>query len=161
MGDRRIITTEQWQNEFFPIQNPVTGEEYFETYGSDYDAVRKADSNKIWTEVEDDFGDLVILPGFHFVNRMRYYITTLPFNKNIEVSDIEYINRDKAIDICLELNKKLKLNYPEDLVFKYYIGDEEISVSKAEHICITMFEEHGSISESDMLKINDYYSMLK
>lgn len=157
------IQFEKWEELYVPLINPNNPNEeiFFETFGEDFDFVRKADSNKVWTEVENDFGDLVILSGFHFVNRMRHYITTLPFKEDLEVSDIEYISREESINICLELNKELNLKYPEELIMKYYMGDGDISVSKAEHIAITLFEENGSISDSNMLKINNHYSMLK
>jgi hypothetical protein len=157
------ILFEDWQKKYNPIINTNNPNEeiFFETFGEDFDTVRQSDPTKVWSEVEDDYGDLVILPGFHFVNRMRYYLTEKSYDENIEIIDSEYITNNQAILYCQEINKKLDLGYSTELILRYFNGEDSISVSKAEHIAITMFEENGDISESDVLKINNYYSMLK
>jgi hypothetical protein len=46
----------------------------FETYGKDLDGVRKTHSQHIWTLLDCN-GRLVIVAGYHLVNRMNYLIT--------------------------------------------------------------------------------------
>tara|TARA_R110002051_G_scaffold142245_2_gene215450 strand:+ start:983 stop:1288 length:306 start_codon:yes stop_codon:yes gene_type:complete len=53
---------------------------YFETYGEDLDYVKKHDTKFIWTLVEVD-GNLYIIQGFHWVNRMNYLIASKPYVK--------------------------------------------------------------------------------
>lgn len=50
----------------------------FETYGPELDYVRQQDPSRIWTLVDGDDGDQYILSGFHFVNRLGYFISTAP-----------------------------------------------------------------------------------
>lgn len=50
----------------------------FETYGKDIEHVIKvADQNpkRVWTLVDGENDDLLLLNGFHYVNRIHYYIT--------------------------------------------------------------------------------------
>ena len=46
----------------------------FETYGEDLERVRQTHSRHIWTLLDCD-GKLVIVAGYHLVNRMNYLIT--------------------------------------------------------------------------------------
>lgn len=49
----------------------------YETYGCDIDAVRAADPARVWTLLEAD-GVLFITSGYHFVNRLGYFLTANP-----------------------------------------------------------------------------------
>lgn len=76
---------ESWWDEFVPTgepeanSGPCIGEtpRMFETYGRDLEAVRaqhQKDPTKVWTLLDCD-GDLYIGAGFHYVNRIGYFIT--------------------------------------------------------------------------------------
>jgi hypothetical protein len=48
----------------------------FETFGPEFDFVQSRSSECVWTLVESDNGDLIlIVPGIHVVNRLGYLIT--------------------------------------------------------------------------------------
>ena len=49
----------------------------FETYGDEVEFVRRADPRTVWTLVEAD-GDLSLLSGFRYVNRIGYLISRVP-----------------------------------------------------------------------------------
>lgn len=51
----------------------------FETFGPELDFVKTQPENTIWTLLDDDDGNPVIIQGFHFVNRIGYYITKIPW----------------------------------------------------------------------------------
>jgi len=55
-------------------------DQYFETYGEDLEYVKKHDTKFIWTLIEVD-GNLYIIQGFHWVNRMNYLIASKPYIK--------------------------------------------------------------------------------
>ena len=92
------MTEAEWETQFKPIKNHLDdnaswqNEEgegiMFETYGNELDFVRekcKQNPRCIWTLMdseEDD--DCVVVEGFHFVNRIGYFITEKPFKNNIE-----------------------------------------------------------------------------
>ena len=77
---------EDFLSTYKPIRNGLApnasfGGRIFETFGSEYEAVRQAheiDSRCIWTLLDCD-GAEVIASGWHFVNRMGYFICTVPF----------------------------------------------------------------------------------
>jgi hypothetical protein len=59
------------------VVNVKDGSEYFETYGDDLEFVHKADPDHVWTVVDVD-GNLIVVPGFHYVDRFLYIITEEP-----------------------------------------------------------------------------------
>ena len=76
----KFYTYDTWFDTFKPIKNKITnGEDYhFETYGEEYDFVKTANPNNVWTEVDGDSGTYII-SGWHYVNRIHYYITENPW----------------------------------------------------------------------------------
>ena len=75
---------DEWVSEYEPG-------EMLETYGDDYEkvmAMYEEEPNRIWTLLDCD-GKLIIGSGWHWVNRMGYYITkgVVPDMVSIEVED--------------------------------------------------------------------------
>jgi len=50
----------------------------FETYGDEVDFVKEQDPDCIWTYGDGDDGGSSIWNGWHFVNRLGYFITEVP-----------------------------------------------------------------------------------
>jgi hypothetical protein len=50
----------------------------FETYGQELAFIRRQDLRTVWTLVDGDDGDLYVLSGFHYVNRIGYLVSTVP-----------------------------------------------------------------------------------
>ena len=76
----KFYTYSAWEKEFQPITNSIrnNGDLAFETYGEEVEFVQKADNKYIWTEVDGDSGTYLVA-GYHYVNRIQYYITTNPW----------------------------------------------------------------------------------
>lgn len=77
----KFYTYASWVDTFKPITNSITNEPNsitFETYGEEQELVRNTDPKFIWTEVDGDSGTY-IMAGYHYVNRIQYYITTNPW----------------------------------------------------------------------------------
>lgn len=77
-----------FQEKYKPQYNHINGsrDEYnhsFETYGAELDYVREQDSNRIWTRVQADFSDIIVA-GYHYVNRLEYYVTEVPWTNEDE-----------------------------------------------------------------------------
>jgi len=72
----KFYTYSSWFDTFKPIKNHLTNniDIHFETYGDEVEFVQKADNKYIWTEVDGDEGTYIVA-GYHFVNRIHYYIT--------------------------------------------------------------------------------------
>ena len=78
------LTYEEWVEQYKPIcdfdGNPIA----YETYGEDIDIIRKFDPEFIWTWT--DGGDYsVITNGISYVNRMNYYICTVPYDLDVTI----------------------------------------------------------------------------
>lgn len=68
-----------WEEKFKPIPNHIEkGTMMFETFGKELDFVRSCPPSNVWTLLDVD-GDLCLSEGFHFVNRLGYYITEIPY----------------------------------------------------------------------------------
>lgn len=50
----------------------------FETYGEELAFVRQQDPATIWTIIDGEDGDLYVISGFHFVNRIGYLVSKTP-----------------------------------------------------------------------------------
>jgi hypothetical protein len=55
----------------------------FETYGEEFEFVRRQDPLKVWTLVDGDDGDMYVISGLHFVNRVGYLLSTIPVPEDV------------------------------------------------------------------------------
>lgn len=82
---------EDWVMEFRPIKNHIdTNASFeghmFETYGDEEEFVKNyPDPNCVWTYADGDDGGTYIFNGWHFVNRIAYFITEVPCPENIDI----------------------------------------------------------------------------
>jgi hypothetical protein len=77
----KFYTYQSWVDTFKPIKNKISNDPdsiTFETYGEEQELVRTTDPKFIWTEVDGDSGTYIVA-GYHYVNRIQYYITTNPW----------------------------------------------------------------------------------
>ena len=77
---------EAWEAKYQPIKNHIASEkgeddDKFETYGRELEyvlSVANTEPRRVWTLVEGDDGNLYIVDGYHFVNRLNYFVTKEP-----------------------------------------------------------------------------------
>jgi len=75
-----------WEEKYKPVRNHFEDSDKFETYGEELEFVRAQDPRCVWTLVDGDDGNLYIVDGYHFVNRINYFVTEVPFEgKFLEV----------------------------------------------------------------------------
>lgn len=92
------LTVDQWSETFKPKVNHLDdnasfddgeGGIMFETYGPELEYVRSVvleDERLVWTYMDGDNGPL-ITNGYHLVNRIGYFIGTIPWTEDVyEVS---------------------------------------------------------------------------
>ena len=79
---------DEWNNKYHPINNDLDDEAMLDTLL--LPILLKIDKHFVWTVVDGENDKLIILPGFHYVNRLGYYATDNPWedkDKNMEVID--------------------------------------------------------------------------
>ena len=108
----KLYTYDKWVEEFQPMPNHLRNQDNglemtYETYGDEVEYVKLQDDNHIWTEVDGDFGTYII-SGWHYVNRIHYYITNRPWKEDIEVPTWSYRECD-----CIDDNGDYKNDCPE------------------------------------------------
>ena len=74
---------DEWCEKYKPIQNHIdTNASFdgamFETYGDEVAFVKEQDGSYIWTYGDGDDGGSYVWNGWHFVNRIGYFITEVP-----------------------------------------------------------------------------------
>ena len=68
----------------------------FETYGEELEFVKRQDPLTVWTLVDGEDGDLYVISGPHFVNRIGYLVSTIPFAEGMTVQVRIEMERDDA-----------------------------------------------------------------
>jgi hypothetical protein len=136
----KFMTYDKWEEIYKPIKNTISKYPddsliHFETYGEEVEFVKAQHAinpKTIWTEVDGDSGTF-ILSGWHFVNRIHYYITENPFEDEdtevptwmyrecdcVEQNDGEYDEEctecnEGSIDIPCDTLEDLKAIYGEE-----------------------------------------------
>ena len=107
----QFMTYDYWAENYKPIKNHLVKYDQltFETYGEEVEFVQKADNKYIWTEVDGDSG-CYIIAGYHWVNRIHYYITEKPWeDENTEIPTWAYRQCD-----CCDLEEFEEIGYNPD-----------------------------------------------
>ena len=99
-------TFEFWLEEFKPITNHIDDNAsfdgiMFETYGEEVEFVKQQDPRCIWTYGDGDDGGSYIWNGWHFVNRIGYFITEVPCPENTEIQ-VQVSEQDYFCENCHE-----------------------------------------------------------
>lgn len=84
------IKYDEWVKKYKPIPHPDSqnGYLFYETFGDDYEMVKNANPNNVWTLVQAD-EDLIIINHFAWVNRVNYLITEVPYDPNEQIEVID------------------------------------------------------------------------
>ena len=164
---------EQFEEKYKPIKNPFLEDTpysgyFFETYGKELEFLKTKNELQIWTLISGDYETDWIIPGYHFVDRQGYFITTNPWNKEeeftLEVDVNEHFTREEAIKYCKDFFDSNSIYIPTEVILKIYQeeNDSEITVGEAKYTAIEIYEDYFSEEFSDNLQdlIHDYYSQL-
>ena len=85
------LTWNEWEEKFKPIKNHITKypepeAEYssFETFGAEVEYVQtKIDERLVWTFSDGDMCTY-LSNGYHYINRINYYVCTVPYEEDVE-----------------------------------------------------------------------------
>ena len=90
------MTEDEFNARYTTVDNHITGEWFFETYGEELDYIKSLDERYVWTYQDDDEGFPCYTAGYHIVNRIGYIVTKQPWSdKNEFVALVS--EEDKAI----------------------------------------------------------------
>jgi hypothetical protein len=85
MNNERFIEMDldEWAAIYKPIKNHIDTNssfdgEMFETYGDELEFVKAQDEDRIWMYGDGDDGGCYIWNGWHYINRIGYFITSVP-----------------------------------------------------------------------------------
>lgn len=71
------------QDEWVDIFKPHMDNEDLKRYWNEVDVIQEAiDNNTIWTQLDAD-GEVIIVNGYHHVNRMDYFITEVSYDPDV------------------------------------------------------------------------------
>ena len=170
----KTITFDTFFEEYKPQLNHFTSspdnDNYtFETFGEELEYVKKQNNKQIWTTIDHENEEVWLIPGFHLVNRMNYYITTKEWESEyIQVNDNEMCSVEDAIEHCIvfasrefgiELNwNDVNKHFQKNLDFTF---DNEMTTGRAKYTAIAYYEDslNKEIEEFEDL-IHDYYNQL-
>jgi len=88
------MSEDEWREKYKPIKNHLDDNAswnglMFETYGDEHEFVKSTildkDYTYIWTYCHGDNNSSYISSGYHWINRLGYLITEIPFDKNEEI----------------------------------------------------------------------------
>ena len=82
-----------WEKLFRPVSDG-TGPRMFDWFDADLEEIRRADPACVWTELDNTD----IVSGWHFVNRVNYYITEVPCPPALFVTVIDEDYFDERAD---------------------------------------------------------------
>lgn len=88
-----MMNYDEWCEHYKPIKNHIDpnagfGGEMFETYGAEVEFVKEQDPSKIWTVLTGDDGGLYLCSGWHYVNRLGYFVTEVPLESDKDSLEI-------------------------------------------------------------------------
>lgn len=124
------ITYEEWENKYEPLKNPLNSDApyngcMFETCGEELNYIKQSNIKPcfIWTLIDCENEEQYIVPGFHLVNRVGYFITwKYPENDDVEVNLNEMITVGAAKYACIEFLESLGIpeEQYEDLIHDFF-----------------------------------------
>lgn len=85
-----VLTWQQWEEIYKPIPNPsdTSGDTIsFDTEGKDLEEVSKYPENQIWTGKDGGGIYTEIISGMHLTDRLEYYITQVPWDRDLCVTN--------------------------------------------------------------------------
>lgn len=158
------LTIKQWRELYQTIVNTNDSID-FETYGEDLDFIRSQNNNHVWTEVLCDDEETYIVPGYHLVNRLMYFVTKKPWSdENIEVNCNEMVDLEQAAQLCINFLRLIGYEIPILIIAKHFVKSEEemLSVGKAKYMALNLYKEHfgKELTSEEEDELHDFYSQI-
>jgi hypothetical protein len=89
------ISVIEWVKRFKPVRNPSSSDpgfwgHMFETFGADLEYMKStvSDDRHLWTMVDGEGRSLYLFNGVHWVNRLGYFVTEVPWEGEVNIYDV-------------------------------------------------------------------------
>ena len=86
------LTDDVWERQFKPMNNQIVpaNELQYETYGEEVSHVHMMNlKRQVWTCIEGDGGQLTIVSGMAYVNRLYYYVCEVPYEPDTDYEVVD------------------------------------------------------------------------
>jgi hypothetical protein len=87
------LTWEEWVEQYKPRTDEFGDPKMFDTHGEEGKSAASTPNDLVWTYLEGDTGTL-ITEGYHYVNRLGYYLTEKPSLPNTSY-EIDYVAHEE------------------------------------------------------------------
>jgi len=109
MTDNYIELTEDEFDAHYPLKpnhlNPSAGWALgdaggclFETHGQEFAFVKRQHPRTVWTLLDGEDGDMYLVNGLHFVNRLGYLLSTILAPDNVTIQVLLPMSKDDEND---------------------------------------------------------------
>lgn len=146
-----------WERTYRPVKNEIEPSDVFngimfETYGAEFEFVRAAKPNHVWTYVTGDNCEDIIVAGLHYVNREGYFITELPWKdgtESFQFGDGDPTDAEGAADefINYELGQEWKMEWaampPEERVARVHDYAETVGLEDQTPAIIALIDKQA------------------
>lgn len=156
-----IIQYDDWKEKYIPIENELVDDSpysktMFETYGKEIEFVLTYKHENIWTLIDGDQNNSWIVPGYHMVNILGYFITKTPWtDEDILVNDNELINVNKCSKIGLDFIREHLNIHETSIKESFRLSQKAIAFYLAEYADDGGM--HGNITTHDLESIITEY----
>ena len=102
---------DEWFDKYKPIKNHIDETSsfdghMFETYGEEVEFVKAQEENRIWMYGDGDDGEGHIWNGWHYINRIGYFITEVPCPADTDIQ----VNLNDYYYFCENCNEEWEGN---------------------------------------------------
>jgi hypothetical protein len=156
-----IISYDEWKEKYIPCYNKLTLDgpyenQMFETYGEALDFVKESNNELIWTLIDGENNNSWIIPGFHIVDRIGYFICQIAWtDEDILVNDNELINVNKCSKIGLDFIREHLNIHETSIKESFRLSQKAIAFYLAEYADDGGM--HGNITTHDLESIITEY----
>jgi hypothetical protein len=156
-----IISYEKFVDDFEPYTNTMSDDRgynntMYETFSPEIDHVKAQNPEYIWTLIDGENNNSWIIPGFHIVDRIGYFICQIAWtNEDIIVNDNELINVNKCSKIGLDFIREHLNIHETSIKESFRLSQKAIAFYLAEYADDGGM--HGNITTHDLESIITEY----
>ena len=84
------------------------------------DELQQISNYFIWTEISSENEEFYIIPGFHWVNKFRVFVTEILGKWKYEVDDNQYLTKEECIKFAFSFWKENGFEFDLNQIKNFY-----------------------------------------